>query len=408
MTTAYTPKLQLALPVTGELDGTWGNTVNDSITSLIEEAIAGVATINSWTGASHTLTVANGLTSEARCAMLVLSGTPGAAATVIAPATSKIYIVQNTVAGGYAATVKVSGQTGIVVPNGSTMLLYCDGTDIVSGLVAPSFAGITVTGTAVLPSSTSIGTITSTELSYLDGVTSALQTQLDAKANLASPALTGTPTAPTQTVGDATTKIATTAFVAATAFTSVLPGQTGNAGKLITTDGTNASWTPVKTVNSNSLLGTGDLPVQEVLVSGTTIRTVNGTSLLGSGNIIVSGGSVIRETATATASQTVFNLTNSYTVGLNSIIIYINGVRQFDSAYTETSSTVVTFTTGLNAGDVVLFEIGVVTTGTALAASSVTYNPTIYMSATDVQTAITELAARPVMPDFVLMNLGVY
>jgi len=56
-------------------------------------------------------------------------------------------------------------------------------------------------------------TATATELNYVDGVTSAIQTQIDTKAPLASPALTGTPTAPTATAGDSSTKIATTAFV---------------------------------------------------------------------------------------------------------------------------------------------------------------------------------------------------
>jgi hypothetical protein len=51
------------------------------------------------------------------------------------------------------------------------------------------------------------------ELNFVDGVTSAIQTQLDAKAPLASPALTGTPTAPTPTAGDSSTKIATMAAV---------------------------------------------------------------------------------------------------------------------------------------------------------------------------------------------------
>jgi hypothetical protein len=139
MTTAYTAKLQLALPVTGELDGTWGSTVNDSVTSMVEEAIAGLATISTWTGASHTLTTADGATSEARCMMLLLSGAPGAAGTVITPATNKVYLVTNLVTGGYAVTVKVSGQTGVSVPNGATLWLYCNGTDIVTGVnYAPS------------------------------------------------------------------------------------------------------------------------------------------------------------------------------------------------------------------------------------------------------------------------------
>ena len=46
----------------------------------------------------------------------------------------------------------------------------------------------------------------------------------------------------TPALGDSSTKIATTAFVAGTSMTTNLPGQTGNSGKVITTDGTNPSW----------------------------------------------------------------------------------------------------------------------------------------------------------------------
>ena len=62
-------------------------------------------------------------------------------------------------------------------------------------------------------------TLTVTELNYVDGVTSAIQTQLDAKAPLASPTFTGTPSLPTgttavtQTLGNNTTAVATTAFI---------------------------------------------------------------------------------------------------------------------------------------------------------------------------------------------------
>ena len=133
MTTAYTPILQLALPVVGELNGTWGTVANDNITSMIEQAIAGLATINTWTTASHTLTTADGTTDEARCAMLECSGAPGAAATVICPARTKLFVIKNSVTGGFAVTLKTSAGTGISVPNGSTALLYCDGTNVVSG-----------------------------------------------------------------------------------------------------------------------------------------------------------------------------------------------------------------------------------------------------------------------------------
>lgn len=51
------------------------------------------------------------------------------------------------------------------------------------------------------------------------------------------------------------------------------------------------SGTNIKTVNNNSLLGSGNVAVQETLVSGTNIKTINGQSVLGSGDIEISGGS---------------------------------------------------------------------------------------------------------------------
>lgn len=82
-------------------------------------------------------------------------------------------------------------------------------------------ASAAIDWTKIAPSST----VSATELGYLDGVTSAIQTQLDAKlatstasstyAPLASPALTGVPTAPTAAANTNTTQIATTAYVQA-------------------------------------------------------------------------------------------------------------------------------------------------------------------------------------------------
>ncbi len=65
------------------------------------------------------------------------------------------------------------------------------------------------------PNITGAVTPTHTELNYVDGVTSAVQTQLDAKAPLASPTLTGTPAAPTAATSTNTTQVATTAFAQA-------------------------------------------------------------------------------------------------------------------------------------------------------------------------------------------------
>jgi hypothetical protein len=151
MATQYTPTLKLALPVTGELSGTWGTVVNDNITSMIEQAIAGLSTINTWTTNSPTLTTANGTTSESRCAILVAAtggGAPTAAAEIICPAAAKLYVVQNTTS--YAVTLKTSAGTGVAVAAGNTLFLFCDGTNVNSCVASlPVSTGISGLGTGV-------------------------------------------------------------------------------------------------------------------------------------------------------------------------------------------------------------------------------------------------------------------
>lgn len=67
----------------------------------------------------------------------------------------------------------------------------------------------------------------------------------------------------------------------------------------------------------------------------------------------------LRQANTATSGQTVFNLVNglSYTPGTGQLRVYINGVRQFPDAYTETSNVSYTLDTGVSAGTVVFAEI---------------------------------------------------
>ena len=58
------------------------------------------------------------------------------------------------------------------------------------------------------------------------------------------------------------------------------------------------SGTNIKTINNESILGSGNISLQEKLVSGTNIKTVNNQSILGSGNIdIQTGGSVTVDSA---------------------------------------------------------------------------------------------------------------
>jgi hypothetical protein len=177
MATSYTSILKLALPATGELAGTWGDVVNQNITSMIEEAIAGLATINTWAGASHTLTVSNGTTSESRAAILELSGSPGAAATVICPDETKIYVVRNGVSGGFAATIKTAAGTGVTIPNGKVAAVYCDGTNVLAAtefFSSVDIDGGTIDGTTIGATSASTGaftTLASSSTTVLNGTT---------------------------------------------------------------------------------------------------------------------------------------------------------------------------------------------------------------------------------------------
>ena len=73
-----------------------------------------------------------------------------------------------------------------------------------------------------------------------------------------------------------------------------------------------------------------------------------------SGNAFANFGGT--EVITATDNQTVFNLSFNYGVGSNSLFVFINGSKQIVALnYTETSSSSITFLTGLNVGDVVEF-----------------------------------------------------
>jgi len=135
MATQYSTLLKLALPTQGELSGAWGDVVNNNITSMVEEAVAGLKTINTWSGNSATLSTADGTTAEARAAMLNLTDTTSdlsGAATLICPALSKVFIVKNGT--GQTVTVKTASGSGIAISNGNTSIVFCDGTNVVEAV----------------------------------------------------------------------------------------------------------------------------------------------------------------------------------------------------------------------------------------------------------------------------------
>jgi hypothetical protein len=156
----YSSRLRLTLPATGEYTNTWGTVVNDGITSLVDDSISGTSAIT-IAGTDYTLTSVNGSTDEARRMFIVATGSPGAARNVICPAVTKLYSITNSTTGGFALTLKTSAGTGISVPNGATMLLKCDGTNVVSA--ASTFTDVTYTGTLTNSAGTANG------VTYLNG-----------------------------------------------------------------------------------------------------------------------------------------------------------------------------------------------------------------------------------------------
>jgi len=81
------------------------------------------------------------------------------------------------------------------------------------------------------------------------------------------------------------------------------------------------SSTNIKTINSTTLLGSGDLTVQPTLVSGTNIKTINSNSILGSGDLVITGGvSSVSATTPVVATGTttpVISLASNYGDTLN-------------------------------------------------------------------------------------------
>jgi len=221
--------LPLTSGVTGTLPVANGGT---GITSLG----TGVATfLGTPTSANLIATVSD----ETGSGSLVFATSPTLVTPVLGVATATS--INGTTIPSSATLVKTS-DTGTVT---STMLL--DGTIVnadINASAAVAYSKLALTGaivstdiandtivnadinTAAAIDWTKLGissTVSSTEIGYVDGVTSAIQTQIDSKlatttaastyAPLASPALTGVPTAPTAAADTNTTQIATTAYV---------------------------------------------------------------------------------------------------------------------------------------------------------------------------------------------------
>jgi hypothetical protein len=125
---------------TGDEAGQWGTITNNNFGSAtpgtyrgFEQAIGGRADVTMSGTTTLSLTDSNAA-QDARALYLNLSGTLSGAADLVVPALQKSYLVKNGTTGGYAVTIKVTGQTGVSIPNGKTVWVYNNGTDVVTAV----------------------------------------------------------------------------------------------------------------------------------------------------------------------------------------------------------------------------------------------------------------------------------
>lgn len=268
MTTAYTSLLGFALPVSGELSGTWGDTVNNSITQLEEDAIAGVATA-SVASANWTLsTTASGATNEARKAILIPTGSPGVSRNILAPNTSKAYIVVNQSNAAVVLKGSTGPTTGVTIATGTTALCAWNGSDFVivsQNLGNASGVLATTNGGTALSSFTSGGAVYATSTSAL-----------------------ATGTLPTTAGGTALTSFTSGGAVYATSTsaltTGTLPVASGGTNLTAGTSGGILAYTATGTLASSAALAANN-----VVVGGGAGAVPSSTNLLAISAAVTTG-----------------------------------------------------------------------------------------------------------------------
>jgi len=327
MASTYSTSLKLTLMGDGDQAGLWGQTTNTNLGTLLEQAITGVTSIV-MSDANYTLTSFNGISDEARNAVLVVTGTNNAQRDLIPPVVEKLYTVVNNTTGGYAIRVIGSSGTGVIIPNGTACLVYCDGTNFVNGLSgsAGNFTingGLTstgnanvggnlaVTGTTTLTGASTAPTVTSSDNSTNIATTAFVKTVVGTSGTMASQnanavTITGGTLNNVVIGGSTANGITGTTITASTQFSGPGTGLTGTASSLTVGTATNATnATNASNPASGSALASGTAKawvsfnssgtilkafnVSSITVRGTGQWTVNFTSALADGNYVMSG-----------------------------------------------------------------------------------------------------------------------
>jgi hypothetical protein len=225
MASSYTSLLGLVLPVQGELQGTWGDVVNNQLTSLLDTAIAGTTTIS--VDADVTLSTTTGAANQARQAIIHWTANGSTTRNITAPAQSKTYVVINASAGTQDIVIRGAGPTtGVTIIKGERAVVAWDGSDFVKVSTAggsPIFTNVTITGTllvggvATFTSQPIMSSLTASQAVFTDGSKGLVSNALTGTGNVvmsASPTLTGTVNAAAATLSSTLTLNALTASTA--------------------------------------------------------------------------------------------------------------------------------------------------------------------------------------------------
>ena len=140
MATSYSTDLKLAIMATGENAGTWGQITNTNL-NLLQQAVAGYEDVSIAGGAQTTaLAMSNGAISNARNAVIRLSGTITGNQVVTIPDTiEKTYIVVNATTGAFTVQFKTVSGSGVTwaTTDKTTKILYSNGTNVIdTGLLS--------------------------------------------------------------------------------------------------------------------------------------------------------------------------------------------------------------------------------------------------------------------------------
>jgi hypothetical protein len=307
MATAYTSLLGLALPVTGELSGSWGDTVNDQITALLDSAVSGTTSIT--TDADITLTTTTGAANESRQAIIRWNPASGTTTrNITAPAQSKAYIVINESGGTQSIVFRgVGPTTGVTIVKGESAVVAWSGTDFIkvsNSSGSGAFTNLSVSGTTTL-----------------SGLTASTALALDASKNVVSVTNTGTgnnvlatsPTLVTPALGTPSSATLTnaTGLPVATGISGLGAGvatflatpssanlaaavsdETGSGALVFATSPTLV--TPaLGTPSSATLTNATGLPVATGISGlGTNVATALGVNVGTSGSVVVNGGAL--------------------------------------------------------------------------------------------------------------------